>query len=102
MDPPARALRERIRYTASELCRELDQRHPITVSGGPSCYDQAMYQAMYQANQAIADARGGDSDDYRARPYPDRSYDRARDERGYDNDRGYDNRGYNDDDDDGN
>ena len=56
----ARALHERIRYTAQRLCRELDRRYPVTVSGGPDCYHMAVADAMDQADAAIDRARGQD------------------------------------------
>ena len=54
----AHELRDRVRYTARALCRELDRRYPITVSDGqPDCYRAAVDDAMYQADRAIDDAR---------------------------------------------
>jgi UrcA family protein len=60
-DEGAYVLRERVRYTAQRLCRDLDSRYPITVAeDGPSCYQQALDDAMDQAETAIEDARGND------------------------------------------
>jgi UrcA family protein len=53
----AHMLRERVRFTAQRLCRDLDRRYPITVSGGPSCYREAVDDAMEQAETAIDQAR---------------------------------------------
>jgi UrcA family protein len=61
----AHALRERVRETARTLCRKLDVRYPISVSGDPPCYDEALRDAMAQADAAIGAARGYDGRDYR-------------------------------------
>jgi UrcA family protein len=53
-----RILRNRIRLTARLLCRDLDERYPVTADNSPPCYSNAMQDAMYRANLAIADARG--------------------------------------------
>lgn len=54
----ARILKDRIRLTARLMCRELDERMPVTADFSPSCYKNAVADAMYQANMAIANARG--------------------------------------------
>jgi len=54
----ARALRSRIRYVAQELCRDMDVRYPIATSDSPPCYRDAYAKALYQADAAIAEARG--------------------------------------------
>ncbi len=59
----AHALRERIRHTARDLCRQLDTRYPITAEGSPPCYRTALADAMVQADAAIDDARNADVDD---------------------------------------
>jgi UrcA family protein len=53
-----RELRHRISYTARNMCRQLDVMYPITAPDSPGCYTTAMNDAMYQANIAIARARG--------------------------------------------
>jgi len=54
----ARELRNRISYTARNMCRKLDVMYPVTAPDSPGCYTTAMNDAMYQANRAIARARG--------------------------------------------
>ncbi|MGA9796538.1 MAG: UrcA family protein [Rhizomicrobium sp.] len=60
----ARRLRERVRYTAHELCRRLDTLYPVSAPADPSdrfgsadCYRNAMDDGMDQADQAIDQAR---------------------------------------------
>lgn len=53
----ARALRARVRYTASNLCMKLDVRYPVSADNSPPCYATALRNAMYEANEAISDAR---------------------------------------------
>lgn len=53
-------LRERIDYTAGQLCRRLNQRYPISFSSGHDCYHMAVAGAVDQADAAIDRARGGD------------------------------------------
>jgi UrcA family protein len=55
----ARRLRERIRYTAHELCRRLDTLYPVSAPGesGSDCYRNAVDGGMDQADQAIAQAQ---------------------------------------------
>lgn len=57
-------MRDRISYTARSMCRQLDVRYPITAPGSPGCYTTAMNDAMYQANIAVAEARGYRLDRY--------------------------------------
>ncbi len=56
----ARALRDRVRLTARLLCRDLDQRWPVTADNGGdriTCYHDAADNALYRADRAIRDAR---------------------------------------------
>ena len=53
----ARALRARIRYSASNLCMKLDVRYPGSADNSPLCYANAVRNAMFEANEAISDAR---------------------------------------------
>lgn len=47
-------LHERILTTARHLCARLDNRFPVTYSDGrPSCYRQAVDDAMAQADEAV-------------------------------------------------
>jgi UrcA family protein len=49
-----RKLHDRIFIAARTLCRRLDNRYPVTVSdGAPSCYRQAVDDAMAQADAAV-------------------------------------------------
>ena len=52
-----RILRNRIQLTARLLCRDLDERYPVTADDSPPCYSNAVHDAMYRADRAIADAR---------------------------------------------
>jgi UrcA family protein len=54
----AHVLRDRIRVTARELCNRLNFEYPVTASDSPPCYRTALQNAMYRADEAIADARG--------------------------------------------
>src|SRR5438445_11523346 len=54
----ARELRSRIRFTADALCKQMDVRYPIATDDSPPCYRAAFEKAMYQADAAIAQARG--------------------------------------------
>ena len=58
----AEELRERILYTASNLCRALDAAYPtsgyLPTSDSPPCYRTAVDDAMAQADAAIGRARG--------------------------------------------
>lgn len=56
-DADVRILHERIRATAHALCRELDATHPITTADSPPCYENAVQNAMAQADDAIGAAR---------------------------------------------
>jgi UrcA family protein len=55
-------LRERILYTARNLCRQLDSVYPSSfypaTSDSPPCYKTAVEDAMAQADEAIGNARG--------------------------------------------
>ena len=52
-------LHSRIKSTARSLCNRLDTMHPVTASDSPPCYRNAVEDAMAQADDAIARARGG-------------------------------------------
>jgi UrcA family protein len=54
----ARALRNRIAYTARTLCNRMDFIYPISTSDSPPCYRTAFEDGMAQADAAIAQARG--------------------------------------------
>lgn len=58
----AHALEERVLYTASRLCRQLNQFYPTTLylptADSKPCYGTAAEEAMDQADAAIARARG--------------------------------------------
>jgi UrcA family protein len=60
-------LHERISDTARQLCRRLDETHPIAVSDSPPCYRTAMENAAPMAIAAIdranAQAQNGSYDD---------------------------------------
>jgi UrcA family protein len=53
----AHALRDRIRRTASQLCRRLGENYVSSSSDGSHCYRDAVDEALEQADGAIADAR---------------------------------------------
>jgi len=59
-----RIMRDRISYTARNMCHQLNVRYPVTAPGSPGCYTTAMNDAMYRANIAIAEARGDRLDRY--------------------------------------
>ena len=59
----AHVLRVRIRRLARRLCDRLDTRFPVTADGSPPCYRNAVRDAMYQADRAIANARGYTDED---------------------------------------
>ncbi len=52
-----RVLKTRIRSMARVLCTELDAMHPVAADNSPPCYQTAVRDAMYQADDAIAQAR---------------------------------------------
>jgi UrcA family protein len=52
-----RELRERVRNTARDLCRQIDFRYPIAANGSPPCYRTAVADAMDQVDEAIDRAR---------------------------------------------
>ena len=54
----ARELRTRIQYVANELCSRMDLRYRVPMKDSPPCYKNAYEKAMYQADAAIAEARG--------------------------------------------
>jgi len=56
----ARALKQRIKYQARALCQRLDNMYPVSASDSPPCYETALRDAMGQADEAIAQARGYD------------------------------------------
>lgn len=90
-DRDVHRLENRIRERAGNLCRRLDVTHPITVSdGGPSCYREAVADAMDQVDAAVEQARGYDGDgNYRSdtfvNPPPPRHdrYNAGNDDDGY-------------------
>ncbi len=53
----ARILRARVQLTARLLCRDLDERYPVTADDSPPCYQNAAYNALHAADLAIRDAR---------------------------------------------
>jgi UrcA family protein len=60
-DRDVRRLESRVRERAGTLCRRLDVTHPITVStSGPSCYRDAVADAMDQVDVAVEQTRGYD------------------------------------------
>jgi UrcA family protein len=59
-DHGARVLQRRVRDAARDLCRRLDVRYPIATPDSPPCYRTAYDDAMAQADNAIARARGED------------------------------------------
>jgi len=54
----ARALRSRVSATARRLCDRLNVRFPAQTSDSPDCFRTAYDDAMAQADEAIARARG--------------------------------------------
>ena len=54
----ARALQRRVSATARDLCRRLEVRYPVATSDSPPCFQTAYENAMDQADEAIAQARG--------------------------------------------
>lgn len=54
----ARTLHTRVASTARSLCARLDARYPVTDENSPDCYRSAYRDAMAQADEAIAQARG--------------------------------------------
>lgn len=54
----ARALRTRVSATARRLCDRLNVRFPASSADSPDCFRTAYYDAMAQADEAIARARG--------------------------------------------
>ena len=53
-----RILRARIQLTARLLCRDLDERYPVTADDSPPCYKNAVDDALYRADRTIAGVRG--------------------------------------------
>ena len=53
----AHQLRARVRYAASDLCMKLNVRYPVSADNSPPCYSMAVRNAMYDADEAISDAR---------------------------------------------
>lgn len=54
----ARALRSRVRHAAHEICTELDAAYPGPGGEAQACYRDASRNAMNEADDIIADARG--------------------------------------------
>jgi UrcA family protein len=54
----ARELRSRIRYTAHQICTELDASFPGPGGEAQACYRNTIRNAMNEADDVIADARG--------------------------------------------
>jgi UrcA family protein len=52
-----RVLRARVHTMARNLCRQLDIMHPVAAPDSPDCYTAAVDDAMYQVDDAIAQAR---------------------------------------------
>lgn len=52
-----RELRSRIRYAARDMCARLSIRYPVETSDSPPCYENAVADAMDQADAAIDKAR---------------------------------------------
>jgi len=53
-------LRERVKTTARTLCRQIDAQYIVDDTQGGHCYRDAVDEAMYRADRAIADARYND------------------------------------------
>jgi UrcA family protein len=56
----ARTLRNRVKLTARLLCRDIDERWPVTADNGgdqATCYHDAAENALYRAHRFIAEAR---------------------------------------------
>jgi UrcA family protein len=53
-----RTLRARVHAMARTLCRQLDIMHPVAAPDSPDCYTTAVNDAMYEVDDAIAQARG--------------------------------------------
>ena len=60
-----RRLRRHIRHTARELCHRLKFEYPVSYGYNPPCYRAAVHDAMLQADNAIAVARGYGPPPYR-------------------------------------
>lgn len=56
----ARALRDRVRESARDICRQLHDAYPYPKMVGTSCFKDAYENAMVHANEAIQDARDDD------------------------------------------
>jgi UrcA family protein len=54
----AHVLRVRVQLAAQALCEEMDRRYPIATADSPPCYKDSLDRGMYQADAAIAQARG--------------------------------------------
>jgi UrcA family protein len=59
----ARALRQRVRDTARDVCETLRDAYPQRQQPGTSCYRDAVNDAMPRADAAIRDARFARRDD---------------------------------------
>jgi UrcA family protein len=60
-----RRLEARLREHAGILCRRLDVQYPVTISASSrNCFQDAMADAMDQAEAAIAQQRGYDDSNY--------------------------------------
>ena len=53
-----RKLEARIKSAARSMCSSLDRMYPISTDDSPPCYRAAVDDAMAQADEAIARARG--------------------------------------------
>jgi UrcA family protein len=53
-------LRERVKMTARTLCRQIDTQYIVDDTQGDHCYRDAVEDALYHADRAIADARYND------------------------------------------
>lgn len=59
----ANILRDRVKLTARLLCRDMDQRWPVTADNGGdqiTCYHNASENALYRVHRAIVEARYND------------------------------------------
>jgi len=54
----AHELHERVRASAYHLCHRLEVMYPVAADNNPPCYRNALYDADYQVDSAIAYARG--------------------------------------------
>lgn len=65
----ARALRQRVRDEASNICGNLEAVYPVRQAPGTSCYRSAVESGLVQADEAISDARHRYYSDYYRNTY---------------------------------